>query len=249
MSTDPVSQKPVLPQSKRLRRFYKTVEVVSDEAGELFLIHLDGKPARTPGGEKISVCHDALALLIAAEWAAQGEEIAPASMPITRLVNTALDGVRDKADAVLVDIVKYAGSDLVCYRANEPQELVERQAAAWDPVLAWARQTLGAEFVVANGIIFRAQSSVSLAAFTESLHDLACDPLELAALHTMTTISGSALIALSMAMGHMTVEHAFTAANIDEDWNRERWGSDEEAETMRANRWRDFSAAARIFTT
>lgn len=232
-----------LTRAPRPKRFYKGVTIVAVEAGHA--IHLDGKPAKTPGGALLMLQKERLALRVAAEWEAQGGEIDATSMPVTRLVNVAIDAIDGHAVAVRADIVKYAGSDLVCYRAEEPARLVARQAQMWDPVLAFAADQLGARFSVRHGIVFKAQSDATIAAIRDAVGGV--KGLELAALHSLTTLCGSALIALGVARGVLSAAQAVEAAHVDEDWNRELWGADEEALAVRAHRARDILAAGDIF--
>lgn len=232
-----------LTRAPRPKRFYKGVSIVEVEAGHA--IHLDGKPAKTPGGALLMLQKERLAFRVAAEWEAQGGEIDATSMPITRLVNVAIDAIDGHAVAVRADIVKYAGSDLVCYRAEEPARLVARQAQMWDPVLAFAESHLAARFSVHHGIVFKAQSEPTIAAIRDAVGSV--KGLDLAALHSLTTLCGSALIALGVARGVLSAAEAVDAAHVDEDWNRELWGADEEALAVRAHRARDIHAAADIF--
>ncbi|GLK75873.1 ATPase [Methylopila jiangsuensis] len=222
------------------KRFYKAAEAL--ERDGLFVIALDGRVARTPGREPLAFARRALAEAVAAEWSAQGEFIEAATMPLTRLANAAIDGVAREAAAVAEDVVNYAGSDLVCYRAEEPPRLVARQALHWDPVLAFARDDLGARFVLAEGVMFVTQSDDALEAVRRATpRD---DAFTLAALHAMTTLTGSALIALAVLRGGLTPDAAWAAAHVDEDWNAELWGADHEAEQRRARRWAEMRAAA-----
>lgn len=232
-----------LTRAPRPKRFYRSVSIVAVEAGHA--IHLDGKPAKTPGGALLMLQNERLALRVAAEWEAQGGEIDATSMPITRLANVAIDAIDGHAAAVRADIVKYAGSDLVCYRAVEPPRLVARQAQMWDPVLEFAETHLGARFSVQSGIVFRTQADTAIAAIRGALGGVT--GLDLAALHSLTTLCGSALIALGVARGVLSAEQAVDAAHVDEDWNRELWGADEEALAVRAHRARDILAAGDIF--
>jgi chaperone required for assembly of F1-ATPase len=224
------------------RRFYKLAAALPHEGG--FVLTLDGKPARTPGKNPLTVASRAVAQALADEWQAQSERIDPATMPLTRIVHSAIDRVSREMEPVRAEIAQYAGSDLVCYRAAGPQSLVEAQAAAWDPVLAWARAALGARFVLAEGVVAVEQPAESLAAVRRALFDL--DPLTLAALHVATTLTGSALIALAVLRGALTAEAAWAAAHVDEDWQMAQWGRDETALERRAARWREMQAAALI---
>ncbi|WP_248310405.1 ATP12 family protein [Bosea sp. 117] len=226
---------------RRPKRFYTRAEAAAGEGG--FRVELDGRPIRTPGRNLVAVPSRDTAEALAAEWAAQGERVDPMTMPLTRLVNSALDGVARDPRAVADEIVRYAGSDLLCYRAEAPERLVDRQTLHWDPVLDWARDTLGARFILTQGIIFVDQPPSAVAAVDEALP---ADPLRLAALNLMTTLSGSALLALAVWHGLLSPEAAWAAAHVDEDVQIEMWGEDAEAMERRAARWRDFSAAAAL---
>ena len=223
-----------------VRRFYKAVEV--READGRHVLMLDGRQARTPGRNPLSATSRSLMLQVAAEWNRQHETIDPAGMPLTRLLNSAIDGVAHTMAETQADILRYAGSDLLCYRAEEPEALVERQAHAFDPVLRWAAETLGARFNVTAGVMHVAQPHAALEAIGAAL-EAYDDPAALAALSVMTTLTGSALIALAVARGFLSPEGAWQAAHIDEDFQAERWGADAEASVRREARWREFEAA------
>ena len=226
-----------------VRRFYKAVEV--READERHALILDGRSARTPGRNPLAARSRPLMLQVAAEWKRQGATIDPADMPMTRLLNSAIDGVARTMAETRADILRYAGSDLLCYRAAEPDTLIASQAHAFDPVLRWAAEALGARFNVTAGIVHVAQPHAALAAVGAAL-DAYDDPAGLAALTVMTTLSGSALLALAVARGFLSAEAAWRAAHIDEDFEAERWGVDAEAMARRAARWREFEAAATV---
>ena len=224
------------------KRFYKDAVVGAHEAG--YAVFLDGRVAKTPARRPLLVGEVKVAEALAAEWDAQQGEINPAAMPLTRIVNAALDRVANESDAVRGEIVKYAGSDLVCYRAEGPATLTAAQEEAWAPILAWARQRLGARFVLAEGVIHVAQNRETLAAVDEALRAL--DPLKLAAVSTVTTLTGSALIALALADGALSAEAAWAAAHVDEDWQMSQWGIDAMAMERRAARFEEMRAAALI---
>ena len=231
------------------KRFYKAVSfaaspIASDAAVDAYQVLLDGKPMRTPAKRKLAVPTLALADAIAAEWDAQGERIDPATMPLTRLANSALDGVRGREAEVRAEIVKYAANDLLCYRATEPEGLTRRQAELWDPILAWSREALGAGLVVAQGVMPVAQPDRVVAKISDALDPH--DAFVLAAIHVMTTLMGSALLALAHARGLLTAEAAWAAAHVDEDWQIARWGEDAEAAARRERRWVDMQAASRM---
>lgn len=225
------------------KRFYKTAEAIETEGG--FTVTLDGRPVRTPGRALLVMPSVAAAALVAAEFSVQGEEIDPVSMPVVRLVNSVIDGVAADLDAVLDDIVRFSGSDLICYRADAPAGLVERQGRAWDPVLDHARSALGARFYLAEGVVHVAQPAEALAAVRGWLAARR-EPFRLACLHLMTTLTGSALLALAVEAGWLSPDEAWAAAHVDEAWNAEHWGEDAEAAARAAARRRDFDAAVAL---
>ena len=226
------------------RRFYARAEVAEGEDG--FAVLLDGRPVKTPARRTLAAPTRALAEALAAEWEAQRDVVDPAKMPLTRLANSIIDGVADTPAAVAAEAEKYLASDLVCYRAEGPDGLVARQAGAWDPVIAWAREALGARFVVGEGMVFAVQPGAALAAARAALPR---DPWRLGAFHVVTTLTGSALIALAVLNGRLGVEDAWRAAHIDEDWNMDFWGRDELALERRAARYAEMGAACLVLRT
>jgi len=224
------------------RRFYERVET-EDEAGGVSL-RLDGKPVRTPGKSEIILPTKALAEAVADEWRGQGERIDPATMPLTRLANSVIDGVKGREDAVKDDILGYGRSDLVCYRAEGPEKLVALQTKHWDPVAAWAKTELHAPMHLAEGVMHVTQDEASLDAIAARLAEF--DAWGLAALHVMTGLTGSALLALAVGLGRLSPKEAWAAAHVDEDWQIGQWGEDDDAKARRENRHRDFAAAARF---
>lgn len=224
------------------RRFYKNVSLGVAGPPPSHVVLLDGRMARTPGQRELMVRSNALAEAVAREWADQGLHIDPASMPLTRLVNTSIDGVAERMSEVAADVVKYAGSDLVCYRATYPDGLIARQKLHWDPVLAWATEALGARFVEADGLMHVAQPAEAIDRFAAAIEPL--DALQLTALHVMTTLMGSALLALAVVEQRFTSEAAWEAAHVDEDWQIAEWGDDAEALARRQKRWGEMRAAA-----
>ena len=201
--------------------------------------------ARTPGKSLLKLPTRAAANVVAAEWAAQGEVIDPAEMHATRIANVGIDRVEAVRAEVIAEIVRYAGSDLVCYRADGPEGLIERESTAWDPVLRHARDVHGARFVLSQGIGHAEQPEAALAA-VEAAFAAVADPVALAALHTLTTLSGSALIVLMLRDGALAAEAAFLASSVEEDWNVHLWGEDGEATLRRARRRQEFLAAAAL---
>lgn len=225
------------------KRFYKEAETV--ETPEGFAVQLDGRPVRTPGRALLALPSAAAAELVAAEFAAQDETIDPVTMPVLRIVNTAIDGVAPDMQAVLEDVMRFSASDLLCYRADAPEALVTRQAEAWDPVLDWARSALGARFFLAEGVMHVEQPRESVAAVGLWLRQRQ-EPFRLSAIHVMTTLTGSALLALAVEAEALTPEEAWTAAHVDEDWNTEQWGEDAEAAARRVVRRKEFDAAVAL---
>lgn len=222
-----------------IKRFYKSVDTRADPSG--FAILLDTRQIKTPAGNALRAPTRALAEAIAAEWRGQGDMILPDTMPLTKALNTALDRIAPNRTAIIEDLAKYAASDALCYRAETPGELVRRQAAAWDPWLAWAAERFGARLVVATGITHVAQPPDALARLREALD--AHDDHALVALHAGVTITASAVLGLAFAAQTLTAEEAFATAQIDEAYQTELWGLDAEAEKARANKLSDLIAA------
>lgn len=223
------------------RRFYETATVA--ETGEGFAVLLDGKGVRTPARRPLALPTRRLAEALAAEWQAQEAVIDPARMPLTRLANSIIDGVAGSPKPVAEEIAKYLGTDLLFYRADQPAGLVARQAQHWDPVLAWAHDALGARFILAEGVMFVAQPEKALMAARAAIP---AHPWRLGAAYVVTTLTGSALLALAVAQGRLSADEAWAAAHVDEDWQAEQWGHDELARERRALRWTDMQAAATV---
>lgn len=235
--------KPGEPARGLPKRFYTSASVEAKGPHD-YRIRLDGRAVRTPAKAELAVPVEALAQAIAEEWQAQGTHIDPSSMPLTRLANSAIDGVTQREAEVRADIARYAGSDLLCYRADGPEALQQRQAEVWDPILRWAEQELGARFAIGTGLMPVAQPDAAKAAVARALE--AYDGFALAALHVITTLTGSVLLALALARGHLTAEQAWAAAHVDEDWQISKWGEDAEARARRDRRWADMQAASRM---
>jgi chaperone required for assembly of F1-ATPase len=223
------------------RRFYQAVGV--EQRPEGYAILLDGRPVRTPARRTLAAPTEALAQALADEWEAQREVVDPARMPLTRLANSIIDGVVDAPEPVKAEVAKFLGSDLVCYRADGPAGLVERQAQHWNPLVAWARDALGACLVLAEGVMFVKQPDDALAAAAQAIP---AEPWRLGAVHAVTTLTGSALIALAVAHGQLSAEEAWAAAHVDEDWNIAQWGEDAQALERRAARAAEMQAAATV---
>jgi chaperone required for assembly of F1-ATPase len=233
------------------KRFYERAAVGDALADGGFPILLDGKPVRTPARRHLAAPTHALAERIAQEWNAQEDVIDPARMPLTRLANAIIDAVADNPAPVADEIAKYLGSDLVCYRADSPEGLVAAQTQCWDPVLAWAHDALGACFVQIQGVMFSAQPDEAIAAARAAIPSSAGkiavkDIWSLGAMSSITTLTGSALLALALAAGAITPEAAWAAAHVDEDFQMRQWGSDDLALARRAYRLTEFEAAATV---
>ena len=222
-----------------LKKFYKAASVGPSAEGVCPVL-LDGRPVRTPARLPLAA-PESVAVRIAQEWNAQDEHILPLTMPLTRLVNTAIDGVSSAREPVREEIVAIAGNDLLVYRADGPEGLIARQAELWDPLIEAAAERFGVPIAVTAGIMPISQDERLAGAVRRELPDAA---LPLAALHQLTTLTGSALIAMSVANGNLAFEEGWNAAHVDEDWNIMEWGEDKEAAARRAIRRRDAEAAA-----
>ncbi len=223
------------------RRFYTAVAVERQPGG--YGVRLDGRSVKTPARRTLAAPAQALAQALADEWEAQQEVVDPAAMPLTRLANSIIDGVADAPARVQAEVAKFLASDLICYRAGSPDGLVELQTRHWDPLIAWARDALGARFVLGEGVMFVAQPDEALAAAAGAIPE---EPWRLGAVSAITTLTGSALIALAMAQGRLSAQDAWAAAHVDEDWNMHQWGRDEQALERRAAREAEMHAAARV---
>ncbi len=226
------------------RRFYDKVTVTPVAEG--YAVRLDDKPVLTPARRVLAAPTPALAEALAAEWQAQREAIDPATMPLTRLANSIIDGVAAAPAPVGAEVEKYLASDLLFYRADKPHALRERQARLWDPILDWARATLGARFILGEGVVHVAEPQGALAAAGAAIPR---DPWRLGAVHAATTLTGSALLALALAAGRLSAEQAWQAGQVDEDWNSEQWGRDELALERQAFRFAELQAAATVLAT
>ncbi len=223
----------------KARRFYKTVSV-TDDLG----IALDGRPVKTPGKALLRLPVPALAQAVATEWESQGETIDPAAMVMTKLANTAIDRVAAHRPAILAEMRDFAGSDLVCYRAAEPDDLVARQSAAWDPIIDWAVAELGQPVAIWTGVMHRPQPAATLEAVGRWCGALS--EFEIAAFHSIMTLTGSALIPMMLTKRAIAPDQAWAAAHVDEDFQIQAWGQDEEAAERRRRRHGEFDACCRF---
>ncbi len=228
-----------------MKRFYQAVAAVPLGGGR-HGITLDGRPVPTLAKAELWVPSRSLAAAMAAEWAAQGDEIAFPTMPMTALANAAIDRVAPDQERFAARLAGYADSDLIAYRAEGPATLVERQEAVWNPILSWAKARYGIEFGVTAGIVHQPQAAATLERLTRVVNNM--DAFHLAGLDPLVTVSGSLLIALAVTDGALTVDAAFKASQLDEDWQAEQWGSDSLALEARALREKEFRAGARFFS-
>lgn len=228
-----------------MRRFWREVAVIAPEApGEGHGIALDGRPLNTPAKRAMRVPAASLAEAVAEEWRAVRETVDPLAMPLTRAANVTLDRVIEDRPAIARMVAAYGETDLVCYRAPHPPALVERQAALWDPLVAWAETRYGARLVLAEGVMHVAQPEASVAALRRAVESY--DPWRLTPLHELVVLSGSLVIALAVAEGELAPEEGWHLSRLDEDWQTEQWGEDAEAAAAATRKAEDFAAAARL---
>lgn len=227
----------------KAKRFWRDVSVSEAEGG--YAVLLDARRVLTPGKIPLTLPSRAMAQAVAAEWAAQDGEIAPLTMPFTRAANAAIERVAPQRAEVAAMLAAYAETDLICHRAAAPRALADRQAEAWDPLLAWADATLGAPLIATVGVLPVAQPEPSLAKLAQQV--AALDAFRLTGLHDLVTISGSLIVALATAAGRLSPDAAWVMSRIDEDWQIAQWGEDEEAATVAAHKRTDFLRAAQFW--
>jgi len=228
----------------QIKRFYAKADIGAAPDGAGFQVLLDGRPVKTPRKAAQIVPTAAVAKALAEEWDAQAALVDPATMPFTKLTNSAIDMVMPRLDEVRADIVRYAGSDLLLYRADGPEGLVTLQEEHWEPIVVWAERLLGIKLQRAIGIGFAHQPESLRERMTAHLANL--DAYRLAALHVVTTLTGSALLALACLERHADTQTLWAAAHVDEDWQISQWGEDAEASQRRDDMWRDMQAATRL---
>ena len=224
------------------KRFYKTVTVQSVE--DRFAILLDGKSVKTPGKRELYLPNEPLASAICSEWDVQGERLDPESMILTKLANTAIDRVQPRKNEIIADLLKYISSDLLCYRAESPKELVERQNEKWSPILGWAEHELAISLKITSGILHVDQSQEAIDNAQHHISEY--DAFILSGLHNMTTLLGSAILSLAHLKGHIDLDHVWSVAHVDEDWQSEHWGVDEEAHVRREKRFVEMQSISRF---
>ncbi|MBK0329671.1 ATPase [Rhodobacteraceae bacterium F11138] len=228
---------------KKQKRFWTDTTVVAD--GDGFAVELDGRRVRTPGKAALILPTRAMADAMAAEWDAQDKVINPLSMPVTRSANSAIDKVIPQHAEVADMLAAYGDADLLCYRAESPQALVARQSAAWDPVLDWAHDTLGARLIARSGVIHQPQDPAALTRLSALVH--AMTPFQLTGFHDLVTLSGSLVLGLAAARDWRDANEIWTMSRLDELWQQEQWGPDEEALQMAETKRQAFLHAKRFF--
>ena len=227
----------------KTKRFWK--EAVAEPCDGGFTVRLDARPVRTPLKAALMVPTLEMAQAIAAEWDAQTGLVKPQTMPVTRAANSAIDKIVPQFDEVAGLLSAYGASDLICYRATEPQALIARQAQAWDPMIAWSAEALAAPLIATAGVIHIAQPAQSLARLASYVSAL--DPFRLAGIHDLVAISGSLVLALAVTHRKISADNAWTLSRIDETWQQELWGIDDEAAEYAAQRHRAFLEADRFY--
>lgn len=224
------------------KRFWTDATV--GETPDGFVVRLDGRDIKTPGKAPLVMPTRALADAVRAEWQAQGDRVDPETMPVTRTMNSAIDKVAAEREAVADLIAAYGDADLLCYRAEFPEELVKRQAAAWDPLLDWAAGALGARLQPRSGVMHKPQDKAALDRLRQLTDEFS--NIELAAFHDLVSLSGSLVIGFATARGHQVADHLWAVSRIDESWQEEQWGEDEDATTLARQKQSSFLTAAKI---
>ena len=228
--------------NKTLKRFYKQASAAATEDG--FAVHLDGRPVKTPAGRRLAVPFRPLAEAMAEEWEAQVEEIKPHTMPMTQLASTALDRIGPERATILDQLARFADTDLLCYRADFPPDLVKRQTSQWQPLLDWAAELSGGRLAVTSGVVAVAQPAEAVAALTGRLASY--DDWQLTAAQAACAASGSLVLALALVEGRLSGEQTYEISQLDETYQIEQWGEDAEAAARRAALRRDIVAAERL---
>ena len=225
------------------KRFWKNAQVKSVSDG--FVIELDGQVIRTPSKALLKVSSQKIAKQIAFEWMAQKEVVDPATMPNTRMANSVIDKIMVNREAVIEMLAEYAGSDLLCYRATTPQGLINQQNKIWNPILDWSKNSLLAPMLTTSGVIHIEQNIKSIGIYQDKLE--AMNPYQLAGMHDLITISGSFVISMALISNQLNVSEAWYAATVDERWQENQWGIDDEAAEALEKRRLDFEFAYKFW--
>lgn len=228
----------------KARRFWKAATIQPVDGG--WQIALDDRPVRTPGKLPLVLPTMALAQAIAAEWDAQDGTISPNTMPLTRAANTAIERVPKQFDGIVDALIGYGGTDLLCYRADQPEALVQMQSTAWDPLIGWAATELQAPLLITHGVVPVDQPAESLQQLRACVG--ATDEFGLTALHDLVTLSGSLILGLAVTHGRMTAQEAYRLSRIDETYQSSQWGKDDEAEAAATNKESAILSAAKLWS-
>tara|TARA_B100001094_G_C18052671_1_gene730879 strand:- start:319 stop:1038 length:720 start_codon:yes stop_codon:yes gene_type:complete len=223
-----------------IRRFYKEVNIVQRD--NTFSIELDGQTVKTPSGQPQVMISEALAKAIAYEWSSQEKIVVPETMPMSGYANTAIDRIGKNRQSILKEMLSFAETDLLCYRIDEPKDLASRQKKHWQPLLDWAADTMGVELEVTVGILPVKQPVEAIEALAHRLQKLG--DMELAGIASLTTICGSVILALALAVGKIDAKHAFNCSQLDQIYQNERWGVDEETGIHQLRLEKDIASAA-----
>ena len=237
---DPMKRAQELSKRELPRKFYKDVSVKKSDSG--YAILLDGKGVKTPARHQLIVCSDQIANVLVEEWKSQSEFIDPATMPVTRMINSTLDGVEKARSAMCKEIGRFVGTDMLFYRASDPKRLVERQKKIWGPVVSWIEGLFEIHVVLIEGIVHQEQDLLFLEKVEQYANSLS--DFRLAGLHVLVTLMGSSVLGLAIAEQFLSADSAWEIAHLDEDWNSELWGSDEDATERRNKRTLEMRAAA-----
>lgn len=227
----------------KAKRFWEQAAVVPTDGGHT--VELDGRPIKTPAKRLLVVPTEKMAQAIAAEWQAQEKIINPQTMPCTKTANAALDKVAEQHAEVADMLAAYGDCDLLCYRADSPQELIERQNATWDPLLDWAEEALGVRLLPRTGIMHVPQSAEVVGSLTERTHAL--DKFELAAFHDLVSLSGSLILGFAATENARDMDSLWNISRLDELWQAELWGADDDAEALAAAKKESFLHAKLMF--
>lgn len=225
------------------KRFWKETATVSVDGG--YAIALDGRQVKTPAKAALVVPTAEMAAAVAQEWDAQTGKIDPMTMPVTRGANAAIDKVAVQKDEVVAMLGAYGDSDLLCYRAAGPQELVSLQAQQWDPLLDWTAKVFGVRLQTAHGVMHFPQDPDGQVRLTAELHNMS--PFHLAAAHDLISLSGSLVIALAVTHGRLSAPEAWALSRVDEEWQITQWGEDDDARALEQIKAKAFANAARFY--
>lgn len=227
----------------KAKRFWKTTQV--EPVSDGFQVLLDGRLVKTPGKKPLVLPTQELAHAIAQEWDEQADLIKPATMPCTRSANAAIDKVTEQFHEVASLLSAYGDSDLLCYRATTPQSLIDRQSSLWDPLLEWSATALNAPLEKRSGVMHQPQSAEVLDRLDKRVRVF--NVFEMTGFHDLVGMSGSLVLAFAVVQRHLSADEAWAFSRLDEIWQAEQWGADEEAESQNVLKMKEFLHAARFF--